>query len=95
MNPLSTEQVAQRLSTLANGWEYADGKISKTYRFNDYYQTMAFVNASAWVSHRADHHPDLEVGYNQCRVSYHTHDINGLSENDFLCAAKIDALLNI
>ena len=56
---------------------------------------MAFVNATAWVSHRADHHPDIEVGYNQCRVSYHTHDINGLSENDFICAAKIDALLKL
>ena len=94
MNPLSTEQIAQRLGTLANGWEYADGAISKTYRFNDYYKTMAFVNATAWVSHREDHHPDLEVGYNQCRVRYHTHDINGLSENDFICAAKIDALLD-
>ncbi|MDP3483851.1 MAG: 4a-hydroxytetrahydrobiopterin dehydratase [Sulfuricella sp.] len=95
MNPLNTEQIAQRLGTLADGWEYADGAINKTYRFNDYYQTMAFVNATAWVSHREDHHPDLEVGYNQCRVRYHTHDINGLSENDFICAAKIDALLNI
>ncbi|MBU1689529.1 MAG: 4a-hydroxytetrahydrobiopterin dehydratase [Gammaproteobacteria bacterium] len=92
MSPLSSEQIAQRLGTLEDGWEYADGKISKTYRFDDYYQTMAFVNAAAWVSHREDHHPDLEVGYNQCRVRYHTHDVNGLSENDFLCAAKIDAL---
>ncbi len=93
MNPLSTGQIAQRLGTLGDGWEYADGKISKTYRFNDYYQTMAFVNATAWVSHRKDHHPDLEVGYNRCRVRYHTHDINGLSENDFICAAEIDTLL--
>lgn len=95
MSPLSAEQITQRLSTLQDGWEYADGKISKTYRFKDYYQTMAFVNATAWVSHQTDHHPDLEVGYNQCRVHYHTHDINGLSENDFNCAAKIDALLTL
>jgi 4a-hydroxytetrahydrobiopterin dehydratase len=95
MHPLSPEQIAQRLGTLADDWEYAEDKIGKTFRFNDYYQTMAFVNATAWVSHREDHHPDLKVGYNQCRVSYHTHDINGLSENDFICAAKIDALLNI
>ena len=95
MNPLSAEQITQRLSTLADGWEYAGGKISKLYRFKDYYQTMAFVNATAWISHREDHHPDMEVGYNQCRVSYRTHDINGLSENDFICAAKIDALLKL
>ena len=53
---------------------------------------MAFVNATAWVSHREDHHPDLEVSYRECRVRYSTHAIGGLSENDFICAAKIDAL---
>lgn len=56
---------------------------------------MAFVNATAWVSHREDHHPDLIVGYNKCRVDYITHAIGGLSENDFICAAKIDALLEL
>ncbi len=56
---------------------------------------MAFVNALAWVSHREDHHPDLEVGYNQCRVAYWTHAVGGLSENDFICAAKCDALLEL
>ncbi|MDD5329216.1 MAG: 4a-hydroxytetrahydrobiopterin dehydratase [Sulfuricella sp.] len=91
--PLSAEEV-ERLLAQISGWECADGQIAKTYRFKDYYQTMAFVNATAWVSHHEDHHPDLEVGYNQCRVRYHTHAINGLSENDFICAAKIDALLN-
>jgi 4a-hydroxytetrahydrobiopterin dehydratase len=50
------------------------------------------VNATAWISHREDHHPDLEVGYRQCRIRYSTHAIGGLSENDFICAAKIDAL---
>ncbi len=92
--PLSEENI-HRYLTLISGWEYADGTINKVYRFKDYYQTMAFVNATAWVSHREDHHPDMEVGYNQCRMRYHTHAINGLSENDFICAAKIDALLNI
>jgi 4a-hydroxytetrahydrobiopterin dehydratase len=56
---------------------------------------MAFVNAAAWVSHREDHHPDMAVGYNECRVSYVTHAIGGLSENDFICAAKLDALFEI
>ena len=76
------------------GWERAgDGKeIAKTFRFQNYHETMAFVNATAWVSHREDHHPDLEVGYNKCRVRYSTHSVGGLSENDFICAAKIEAL---
>jgi 4a-hydroxytetrahydrobiopterin dehydratase len=56
---------------------------------------MAFVNATAWISHREDHHPDLTVGYNTCRVAYHTHAIQGISENDFICAAKLDALFNL
>ena len=56
---------------------------------------MAFVNALAWISLREDHHPDLIVGYNRCRVSYWTHDVNGLSENDFFCAAKVERLLEI
>ena len=92
--PLADSEIAALLQTL-DGWQYADGVISKAYAFKNYYETMAFVNATAWVSHREDHHPDLEVGYNQCRVRYSTHAINGLSENDFICAAKIDALLKL
>lgn len=75
-----------------NGWQQSGVELVKTYRFKNYYQTMAFVNASAWVSHCENHHPDLEVGYQQCRVRYSTHAIGGLSENDFICAAKLDAL---
>ena len=56
---------------------------------------MAFVNAVAWLSHREDHHPDLNVSYNKCHVEYSTHAINGLSENDFICAAKVDALFKV
>jgi 4a-hydroxytetrahydrobiopterin dehydratase len=75
------------------GWSY-DGKvISKTYSFEDYYETMAFVNALAWVAHREDHHPDLSVGYNRCRVEFSTHSIGGISRNDFICAARIERLL--
>jgi 4a-hydroxytetrahydrobiopterin dehydratase len=92
--PLTAEQVKPMLKGLA-GWERDGDTIAKTYRFKDYFETMAFVNASAWVSHREDHHPDLLVGYNQCRVSYVTHAIGGLSENDFICAAKLDALFEI
>ena len=67
-------------------------EIARTYKFKNYYETMAFVNALAWIAHREDHHPDLLVGYNRVQVRFSTHSIGGLSENDFICAAKIDAL---
>lgn len=92
--PLTKEEANKLLQQLA-GWSLADNKISKTFEFKNYYQTMAFVNAVAWLSHREDHHPDMTVGYNKCHVEYMTHAINGLSENDFICAAKIDWLFKI
>ena len=71
-----------------------DGReIAQDFRFPEFHRTMAFVNALAWIAHGENHHPDLEVGYGHCRVRYTTHAIGGLSENDFICAAKIDALL--
>ena len=94
VSPLKPAEIAQLLKQL-DGWEHKGGVITKTYAFKNYYQTMAFVNAAAWVSHREDHHPDLMVGYNQCKVDYSTHAIGGLSENDFICAAKLDALFAI
>jgi 4a-hydroxytetrahydrobiopterin dehydratase len=69
------------------------GSISKTYQFDDFYETMAFVNAVAYIANVEDHHPDLAVSYNRCTVTYSTHAIGGLSENDFICAAKIEALV--
>lgn len=92
--PLSQDEISTFLERL-DGWAQHDGVIGKTFDFKNYYQTMAFVNALAWLSHREDHHPDLNVGYNRCRVEYTTHAINGLSENDFICAAKVDALFKI
>jgi 4a-hydroxytetrahydrobiopterin dehydratase len=89
--PMTSEEIGSMLGSLS-GWVYRDGVITKTFSFPNYWQTMAFVNATAWISHREDHHPDLSVGYNQCRVDYSTHAIKGISENDFICAAKIDAL---
>lgn len=76
------------------GWDLQGKEISKTYKFSNYHETMAFVNATAWISHREDHHPDLEVGYNKCRVRYSTHSIGGISENDLICAAKVEALVD-
>jgi 4a-hydroxytetrahydrobiopterin dehydratase len=77
------------------GWTLADGgdRIRKTFRFEDYHRTMAFVNALAFVAHREDHHPDLGVHYDRCEVEYSTHDVGGLSHNDFICAAKAEALV--
>ncbi|MCM2329119.1 MAG: 4a-hydroxytetrahydrobiopterin dehydratase [Lysobacter sp.] len=91
---LTPSQVGPLLKGL-DGWALEGNAIAKTYRFADYHETMAFVNATAWISHREGHHPDLAVGYNQCRVSYWTHAIGGLSENDFICAAKVDALFDL
>lgn len=75
-------------------WSSSEGgqAIQRSFRFKNYYQTIAFVNALAWVAHQQDHHPDLEVGYKQCIVHYSTHSVGGLSENDFICAARIDTL---
>jgi 4a-hydroxytetrahydrobiopterin dehydratase len=93
--PAYTEDQAREQLKALKGWALEDGKLVKLFPFGNYYQTMAFVNALAWVSHREDHHPDLEVGYNRCRVTYWTHAVGGLSENDFICAAKCDALLEL
>lgn len=68
-------------------------QISKQYSFADFYETIAFVNALAYIANQQDHHPDLVVGYDKCKVSFTTHDAGGLTENDFICAARIDALI--
>ncbi len=93
--PLGPEQAAETLTGVHPDWTLDDGGtgISRSFRFDNYYQTIAFVNALAWVAHVQDHHPDLEVGYNRCRVRYSTHSVGGLSMNDFICAARIDALV--
>jgi 4a-hydroxytetrahydrobiopterin dehydratase len=75
------------------GWKLDHAEISRTYEFKDYYHTMAFVNSVAWLAHREDHHPDLKVSYNRCEVRFSTHSVKGLSENDFISAAKVDALM--
>jgi 4a-hydroxytetrahydrobiopterin dehydratase len=92
--PLTQPEIDELMKQL-EGWEQHEQTIRKTYSFKNYYQTIAFVNAVAWMTHREDHHPDLKVGYNSCAVEYSTHAISGLSENDFICAAKVDALFKI
>jgi len=77
------------------GWNLKDNgkEISRDFKFKNFYETMAFVNALAWMAHQENHHPDITVGYNYCHVSYSTHAVKGLTENDFICAAKINQLL--
>ena len=97
VKPLSREDINDRLGQIASDWTLSDdGKsISRSFKFKNYYETMAFVNVVAMVAHQQDHHPDMTVGYNTCRVDYSTHSVGGLSDNDFICAAKIDGLQNI
>ena len=88
-------QINEHLSLLA-GWSLQDGKIARAFSFKNYYETLAFVNAIAYIFHVEDHHPELVVTYNRCTVKFDTHSVNGgrggLSENDFICAAKVDAV---
>jgi len=92
--PLGPDQARELLKQVM-GWNLSESgkEIRLTCEFDDCFKTMAFVNAVAWIAHREDHHPDMEVGYNRCTVRYSTHAVGGLSENDFICAAKVDLLL--
>lgn len=73
------------------GWTHTGNRIEKTFRFADYYRTIAFVNAVASIAHREDHHPDLAVHYDRCVVAWSTHTAGGVTQNDGICAAKTDA----
>lgn len=81
---------------VVDGWGLQDGKVGKLFTFKNYYETLAFINAIAYVIHAEDHHPELVVTYNRCTVKFDTHSVNGgrggISENDFICAAKVDAI---
>ncbi len=92
--PLNTEAVKSAIAQIP-GWSADQDctEISRSFEFKNYYETMAFVNALAWIAHREDHHPDIEVGYKRCLVRYTTHSIGGVSENDLICAAKLNTLI--
>ncbi|OSZ74788.1 4a-hydroxytetrahydrobiopterin dehydratase [Hydrogenophaga sp. IBVHS1] len=93
---LSATEIVTQLTQLngdaAQGWKLIEGSLEKTYTFANFYETMAFVNALAWIAHREDHHPDLAVSYSRCTVRFNTHDVGGISVSDFHCAAAVDAL---
>lgn len=91
MKPMEANDVTKYLQQL-NGWEYSDGVIYRVFEFKNYDETVAFVNAVAWIARKEDHHPDISFGYKKCRVSFMTHAVEGLSENDFIAAAKVDCL---
>ena len=81
------------LGSAVSDWAVEGATLIRTFSFSNYHETMAFVNAVAFIAHREDHHPDLEVSYKRCKVTFSTHSVGGLSDNDFICAAKIDALI--
>ncbi len=92
--PLAGQQLDDYVAQLHEDWLLAADRLSmeRDFIFRNFHETMAFVNAVAWVAHQQDHHPDMEIGYKHCLVRYSTHAIGGLSENDFICAARIEAL---
>ena len=93
-SPLPDDDVQAFMSQLHDDWQLNRDKtaISRDFTFPDFHETMAFVNAMAWIAHQQDHHPDFSVGYRHCEITYSTHAIGGLSMNDFICAARIDHL---
>jgi 4a-hydroxytetrahydrobiopterin dehydratase len=95
IKPYTKAEAEAKLAELGNGWALTpDGKeLRKDFKFKGFHKTMGFVNALAWIANLENHHPDLEVGYGHCLVRFQTHAIDGLSENDFICAAKADALV--
>lgn len=91
---LNPESCQSLLAQLHGDWSISDGLLRRVLSFDDYYQTMAFANAVAWIANREDHHPQMIVDYGKLRIDYTTHSADGLTENDFICAAHIDQLLN-
>ena len=89
---LSAAALATDLRSLP-GWTADAGTLAMTFRFPNWHQTIAFVNAIAWIADHQDHHPDLSVHFDHCTVSWSTHDAGGITRNDCICAARVDALL--
>ncbi len=94
--PLTADQATDFMAQLHSDWqlEHDEGRIRRDFEFSNFHETVEFVNALAWICNRQDHHPDLEVSYKHCVVSFTTHALGGLSENDFICAARADTLLD-
>src|SRR5205814_1932437 len=89
---LTPDKIQQKLPTVP-GWAIQNAQLTRTFKFKNYHESMAFVNATAWVSHAQDHHPDIELGYNTVKMRYSTHSAGGLTDSDFTAAALINKLL--
>ncbi len=92
--PLDDLQINGHLAEIHDDWQRDGQTLVRQFKFQDYHHVMAFVNAVAWIAHMQNHHPDMAVGFKDVTVRYTTHAIGGLSDNDFICAAKVDALLD-
>jgi 4a-hydroxytetrahydrobiopterin dehydratase len=90
--PMTQAEIGEHLAR-APGWALVNGAIEKQFEFDNYHQTIGFVNALAWIANAQDHHPELLVSYGRCSVRFDTHSVAGISINDFICAAKADALV--
>jgi 4a-hydroxytetrahydrobiopterin dehydratase len=88
---MTADEIEMQIGVVPD-WKLINGAIERTYAFENYYETLAFVNGLAWMVHKEDHHPDLLVSYNKCTVRFNTHSVAGISINDFICAVKADAL---
>jgi len=95
VKPLTSADKTALLTELNNAWNLnkAKNELKRTIKFKNYYETMSFVNAVAWMAHQENHHPDLVVSYQECVITYTTHAVKDVSENDFICAAKVDQIL--
>ena len=83
---------ARELTAALPGWELSEAHIQKQFKFPDFLHALAFVNALGFIAEQQNHHPDLELGWGRCLVKFSTHDVGGLSMNDFICAAKVEVL---
>ena len=94
VDPLSRDRVNRYLEQ-APGWHLSSDQksIERKFEFKGFFRTMSFINALAWIANQQDHHPDFSAGYNYCLVKFTTHAIDGLSENDFICASRVNALV--
>jgi 4a-hydroxytetrahydrobiopterin dehydratase len=90
--PLTAAEQAPLLAQVPD-WVEVDGALQRAFGFDDFASTMAFVNAVAWLAQREDHHPDMQLSWGRCVLRWHTHSVGGLSINDYICAARVDAML--
>ena len=97
VEPLNKQESNKLLKQLTNEWKLTkdNKKIFREYKLKNYYEITSLINIIIWISHQEDHHPEITFSYNNARVTYFTYAIDGLSENDFICAAKIDKMLKV